>query len=64
MPTVSDAIQHKFEIGDTVNVPMRVTAIGGTPAAPTVTGTTVYVGFDGNADTVGPVDAKQVILDQ
>ena len=59
MPT-SDVTQDQFNVGDIVNVPMVVTAIGGTVAAPTVTGTTKYAGFDGNKDTVGPVDAVQV----
>ena len=56
----SDETANKFEVGDIVNVPMVVTAVGGTAAAPTVTGTTKYAGFDGNKDTVGPVDAIQV----
>ncbi len=60
MPT-SDAVQNQFVVGDIVYVPITVTAIGGTPARPTVTGTTQYVGFDGNADSIGPVDANQVI---
>ncbi len=55
----SDAIQSQFVVGDVVNVPIVVTAIGGTPAQPTVTGTTKYVGFDGNTDSI-TVDAKQV----
>jgi hypothetical protein len=62
MPT--DRIQHQFEVGDVVNIPIRVTAVGGTTAAPTVTGTTVYAGFDGNTDTVTTLDAIQVVLDQ
>ena len=60
----SDAIQSQFEVGDVVNVPIVVTAIGGTTAAPTVTGTTKYEGFDGNTDSIGPVDAIQVIEDK
>lgn len=62
MPT--DRLQHNFEVGDVVNIPIRVTSIGGTTAAPTVTGTTVYAGFDGNTDTVTTLDAIQVIQDQ
>lgn len=60
----SDAIQSQFSVGDVVNVPITVTAIGGTTAAPTVTGTTKYAGFDGNTDSIGPVDAIQVIEDK
>lgn len=59
-----DRIQQNFSVGDIVNVPIVVTAIGGTQQAPTVTGTTKYVGFDGNSDTVGPVDSIQVVKDQ
>lgn len=57
---VSDETANQFNVGDIVNVPMVVTAIAGTTAAPTVTGTTKYAGFDGNKDTVGPLDAVQV----
>lgn len=57
----SDRLQNKVEVGDIVNVPIVITAIGGTTAQPTITGTTQYKGFDGNQDTVGPVDAIQVI---
>lgn len=60
MPT--DAYQNNFEVGDIVLVPIVVTAIGGTTAAPTVTGTTIYDGFDGNSDSIGAVDAIQVYL--
>lgn len=60
MPT-SDALQNQFVVGDVVNVPIVVTAIGGTVARPTVTGNTQFVGFDGNVDVVGPVDANQVV---
>ena len=56
-----DAVQNKFSVGDIVNVPIRVTAVGGTPSQPTVTGTTEYEGFDGNTDSIGPVDAIQVV---
>lgn len=63
MPPTSDAIQQQFEIGDVVNVPITVTEIGGTPAQPTVTGTTIYPGFAGSTDSIGPVDAVQVIKD-
>lgn len=61
MPT--DAIQFHIAVGDIVNIPGAVTAIGGTPTAPTVTITTKYKGFDGNTDVVGPVDIIQVIKD-
>lgn len=62
MPT--DRIQSNFTIGDIVNVPCVVTAIGGTTAAPTVTLTTKYPGFDGNTDAIGSVDSIQVIEDK
>ena len=55
-----DVIQHRFQVGSIVYVPIVVTSIGGTDAAPTVTGTTKYQGFDGNTDSIGPVDAVQV----
>ena len=61
MPT-QDESANFFNVGDVVNVPIVVTAIGGTTANPTVTGTTKYEGFDGNTDTVGPVDAVQVLV--
>ncbi len=60
----SDETANQFEIGAVVNVPIVVTAVGGTPAAPTVTGTTKYAGFDGNKDTVGPVDSVQVVVNK
>ena len=63
MATAQDAIQHYFAVGDVVNIPMVVTAVGGTATQPTVTGNTKYVGFDGNADAI-TVDAKQVIKDE
>lgn len=59
-----DRIQHNFEVGQIVNVPIQVTSLGGTDAKPTVTGTTKYAGFDGNTDSVGPLDAIQVLQDQ
>lgn len=62
MPT-SDTIQSKFEVGDVVNVPIRVTAVGGTTAQPTVTGSTKYLGYDGLTDSI-TVDANQVIKDK
>jgi len=58
-----DAIQHDFAVGDIVNVPCLVTAVGGTASQPNVTLTTKYIGWDGNADTVS-VDSKQVIKDE
>ena len=60
----SDAVQNQFSVGDVVNVPIVVTAVGGTTSQPTVTGTTKYVGFNGSSDTVGPLDAIQVIEDK
>lgn len=63
MPT-SDRIQGQFQVGQVVNIPIVVTAIGGTLAQPTVTGTTKYAGFDGNTDVVTTVDAIQVIKDK
>lgn len=60
----SDATQNQFNVGDVVNVPCIVTAIGGTPQEPTVTMTTKYDGYDGNADTVGPLDNLQVVLNK
>lgn len=56
----SDVTQDTFNVGDVVNVPVVVTAVGGTPANPTVTGNTKYKGFDGNVDVIGPIDAVQV----
>jgi len=58
-----DSIQKPFAVGDVVNVPCIVTAVGGTASQPNVTLTTKYVGWDGNADTVS-VDTKQVIKDE
>jgi len=62
MPT--DRVQQVFEVGSLVSIVGRVTAIGGTPAQPTVTITTKYAGFDGNTDSVGPVDSIQVVVDK
>lgn len=59
-----DRLQTHFEVGDVVNVPIVVTAVGGTTSQPTVTGTTKYEGFNGSTDTVGPLDAIQVIEDK
>lgn len=56
----SDETANQFNVGDVVNVPIVVTAIGGTVAEPTVTGTTKYAGFNGSTDSIGPVDAVQV----
>lgn len=56
-----DLTQNEFEVGDVIFVPIVVTAIGGTTAEPTVTGTTKYPGFNGATDSVGPLDAIQVI---
>ena len=57
-----DESANFFNVGDVVNVPIVVTAIGGTTANPTVTGTTKYDGFDGNTDVVGPIDSVQVLV--
>lgn len=62
MPT--DRIQSDFQVGDVVNIPIVVTAIGGTTAKPTVTGTSKYEGFDGNTDVITTVDSIQVIKDK
>lgn len=62
MPT--DVLQAQFELGDTVNIPIVITAIGGTTAKPTVTGTSKYPGFDGNTDTITTVDSVQVVKDK
>ena len=63
MPT-QDAIQHYFEVGEVVNVPCTVTAVGGTTAKPTLTLQTKYEGFDGSKDTLADtLDAIQVIKD-
>jgi hypothetical protein len=56
-----DRLQKPFAVGDIVMVPIVVTAVGGSDANPTVTGTTKYVGFDGNTDSIGPVDAIQTV---
>lgn len=61
MPT--ERLQKNFEVGSIVNIPIKVTSIGGTTTQPTVTGTTKYAGFDGNTDSVGPLDAIQVFVD-
>jgi hypothetical protein len=59
----SDSIQHQFIVGDIVNVPCVVASTGGTAVKPTVTLTTKYVGFDAATDSLGPIDAIQVIKD-
>lgn len=58
---VVDRLQNFITVGSVVYVPITVTVVGGSPTAPTVTGTTVYAGFDGNTDSIGPVDAIQVV---
>lgn len=63
MPTM-DGQQNNFEVGDVVNIPIVVTAIGGTTAKPTVTGTSKYGGFDGNTDVITTVDSIQVVKDK
>jgi hypothetical protein len=59
-----DVIQSYFDVGSVVNVPCVVSAIGGTPAKPTLTLVTKYVDFSGNLITLTTVDAKQVIVDK
>jgi len=59
----TDAIQHFFEVGEIVNVPCVVSAIGGTATQPALTLTTKYLGWDDNADSIS-VDSKQVIKDE
>ena len=60
----SDAIQHLFIVGEVVNVPCTVTAVGGTTAKPTLTLQTKYEGFDGSKDTLADtLDSIQVIKD-
>lgn len=60
-----DRIQSNFTVGDIVNVPCVVTAVGGTTAEPTVSLTTKYPGFDGNTvDLADTLDAIQVIEDK
>lgn len=59
MTTGSD--QNKIKVGDIVNVPCVVTAIGGTTSQPTVTLTTKYAGFAGTVTAVATVlDCIQV----
>lgn len=63
MPT-SDAIQHQFKVGDIVNLPCEVTAVGGTTAKPTVSLKTKYENFAGNRVTITETpDAIQVVKD-
>jgi len=57
-----DRLQADVDVGQIVNIPILITAIGGTQQAPTITGTTQFKGFDGNTDAIGPVDAIQVTL--
>lgn len=60
MPT-SDAIQHQFVVGDFVNLPCEVTAVGGTTPKPTVTLKTKYENFAGSRVTITETpDAIQV----
>jgi hypothetical protein len=58
-----DRIQQNFEVGTLVSIVGRVTAIGGTPAQPTVTIQTKYASFAGSTTSVGPVDSIQVIVE-
>lgn len=58
-----DRLQSHVVVGSIVNIPIVITAIGGTAASPTVTGSTKYPGFDGNTDSI-TVDAIQVIEDK
>jgi len=57
-----DRIQHDFVVGDIVNIPCVVTAVGA-GASPTVAMTTKYPGFDAATDAVTTLDAIQVIKD-
>lgn len=59
---VQDRLQQWFDTGAIVNVPCRVTSIGGTAAAPTVTLTSKYANFSGSTSSVGTFDAIQVVL--
>lgn len=61
MPT--DRLQSEIAVGQVVNVPIIVTAIGGTSAQPTITGTTKHKNFAGANTSIGPVDAIQVVVD-
>lgn len=58
----SDRLQQSYDVGSVVMIVGRVTAIGGTPAQPTVTIQTKYAGFNGSTVSVGPVDCIQVVL--
>jgi hypothetical protein len=65
MPAVTDRIQFQVNLGDVVNIPCVVTAIGGTVAAPTLTLTTKYANFSGSTGAPsGTMDAIQVIKDK
>lgn len=59
-----DRIQSQFEVGQVVNIPIVVTGIGGTPAAPTITGTTKLAGYAGTFTAITTVDCIQVIKDK
>lgn len=59
----TDRLQQDITVGDYVGIIGRITAIGGTPAAPTVVITTKYAGFDGNTDVIAAVDSIQVVKD-
>jgi hypothetical protein len=58
-----DRLQMQISVGDVVNIPIVVTAIGGTDARPTVTGSSKYAGFDGSTDVITTVDAIQCVKD-
>lgn len=62
MAGTQDRLQQWFDVGSNVMIVGRVTAIGGTPANPTVTITTKYANFSGSTSSVGPVDSIQVVL--
>jgi hypothetical protein len=60
MADAQDATQSWFSVGDIVNVPCRVTAVGGTTAQPALSLTTIYTGFAGTTDDITGIDSKQV----
>lgn len=60
---VQDQSGRWIDVGSVVNIPGVVTAIGGTNAVPTVTIQTKYAATDDDTDSVGPVEACQVLED-
>lgn len=59
----TDRLQQDITVGDYVGIIGRITAIGGTPAAPTVTITTKYASFAGSTTAIAAVDSIQVVKD-